>query len=218
MEVLVADDLPSEAAAQLRIYLEQRLGEAARASFAVSGGTTPWATLECLARADIPWERVDLYQVDERIVPSDHPARNLTKFRAVFADHVPARLHPMPVNTADPQEAARCYGRSLPERLDVVQLGLGADGHTASLVANDPILRATSDVAITQPYQGQRRMSLTLPPLNRANRIVWIVAGADKESAVSRLLSGDPSIPAARIAADQAVLVVDRAAIGQQPV
>jgi 6-phosphogluconolactonase len=215
VQVVMAGDVAREAAALLEVYLAERLSDADRVSLAVSGGTTPWATLERLAAASLPWARIDLYQVDERIVAPEHPARNLALLRAALVNRVPATVHAMPVDAADLIEAANDYAASLPERIDIVQLGLGADGHTASLVPGDPVLTASADVAVTGPYQGYRRMTLTFSPLNRARRVVWIVAGEDKRDAVERLLARDPSIPAGRISPANAVLVADRAALGR---
>ena len=216
METIVAENLAEEAAGALRRFLAEALGANQRASLAISGGTTPSAALELLSAAELDWERVDLFQVDERMVPPDDPARNLRRLSAALADRVPAALYPMPVDASDPLAAAARYASELPPALDVVQLGLGADGHTASLVPGDAVLSATGDVAVTQVYQGQRRMTLTFAALNRARRIVWIVGGADKREAVRRLVAGDQTIPAGRIASDRAVLIADRAALGQE--
>ena len=216
METVVAEDLAEEAAGALRRFLAEALASKERASLAVSGGTTPWEALEFLSATDLDWERVDLFQVDERIVPPDDPARNLRRLRAALADRVPAALYPMPVDASDPEAAAARYAGELPPALDVVQLGLGGDGHTASLVPGDPVLSAPGDVAITRPYQGQRRMTLTFAALNRADKIVWIVGGADKRDAVRRLIAGDQTVPAGRVASDRAVLIADRAALGRE--
>ncbi len=215
MRVIMAGDVAREAAALLEVYLAERLRDADRVSLAVSGGTTPWAALERLAAANLPWPRVDLYQVDERIVASGHPARNLALLHTALANRVPATVHAMPVDAVDLIEAANDYAASLPGRIDIVQLGLGADGHTASLVPGDPALTAAVDVAVTGPYQGYRRMTLTFAPLNRALRIVWIVTGEGKQEAVERLIAGDRSMPAGRISTANAVLIADRAALGR---
>jgi 6-phosphogluconolactonase len=215
MQVIMAGDVAREAAALLEVYLSERLRSADRASFAVSGGTTPWAALERLAAASLPWPRVDLYQVDERIVAPEHPARNLALLHTALAKRVPARVHPMPVDSPNLLDAANDYAASLPRRIDIVQLGLGADGHTASLMPGDAALTASADVAVTGPCQGYRRMTLTLAPLIRAFRIVWIVTGEGKREAVDRLIAGDRSMPAGLVPTANAVLIADRAALGR---
>jgi 6-phosphogluconolactonase len=215
VQILASDDVAKDAAALIEASLAGRLRNADRVSFAVSGGSTPWAALERLAMADLDWNRVDVFQVDERIVPADDPLRNLERLHAALTDRVAAQLHPMPVDAEDLEEAAASYAAILPRQIDIVQLGLGADGHTASLVPGDAALASIADVAITDPYQGHRRMTLTFAPLDRAGEIIWIVTGAEKRDAVRRLLRSDASIPAARIAGDRATLIADRAALGE---
>jgi 6-phosphogluconolactonase len=165
-----------------------------------------------LSAEEIPWAAVSVYQVDERVAPRGHPDRNLTglegHLRAPGVD-----LRPMPVEDEDLDAAAARYARQLPPRIDVVHLGLGPDGHTASLVPGDPVLDVVDrDVAVTGPYQGRVRMTLTYPVLDRAAELLWLVTGADKADPVRRLLAGDPSIPAGRVRAPRAVLVADLAA------
>ncbi|MFN8187493.1 MAG: 6-phosphogluconolactonase [Gaiellales bacterium] len=189
---------------------------AARGSFtlAVSGGTTPWAMFGRLRDAPMPWERTVLFQVDERIAPDGDEARNLVALRAALAG-APADVRSMPVTDPDPEDAAAAYAGSLPERFDLAHLGLGDDGHTASLVPGDPVL-AVADrlVALTGPYRGHRRMTLTYPALARAARVLWLVTGADKADPLARLLAGDTSIPAGRVAAQRSTILADRAAAG----
>lgn len=190
---------------------------------ALSGGTTPRQMLGILAAKTIDWRKVHLVQVDERIAPLGGPERNLTQLRDALLDHVPipeGQVEPMPVDDADLAAAAERYGRLLdrlagsPALLDLVQLGLGADGHTASLVPGDAALEVSrADVAITAPYNGWRRMTLTFPIINRARRILWLVTGADKAEVTARLVQGDPSLVASRINRESALLLVDRAAV-----
>jgi 6-phosphogluconolactonase len=186
-----------------------------RFTFAVSGGKTPWAMFAELASEDMPWAGTELFQVDERVAPDGDPDRNLTNLQASIGT-APARVHPMPVNDGDLSAAAASYATVLPQRFDLVHLGLGPDGHTASLVPGDPVLEVTDAlVAVTQPYQGHQRMTLTYPALTRADQIMWLVAGDDKRDALSKLLAGDESIPAGRVLATRSLVLADAAAAGQ---
>jgi 6-phosphogluconolactonase len=183
-----------------------------RFTFAVSGGHTPWAMFAGLA-ASLPWPRVGIYQVDERVAPDGDPDRNLTHLLASLPPEASDCVHAMPVTAADLEAAAARYAAGLPDTFDLVHLGLGADGHTASLVPDDPVLDViTHDVAVTAVYQGRRRMTLTYPALGRARRILWLVAGADKAEALQRLREGDPSVPAGRVASERALIIADAAA------
>jgi len=188
---------------------------AARGAFtvALSGGRTPWRMLEILARRDdVRWERATVFQTDERVAPEGDPDRNWTRLRSSFP--VPATFRPMPVLDADLGAAARAYAALLesaagrPPVLDLVHLGLGADGHTASLVPGDPALDvADADAAATGPYQGRRRLTLTFPAIDRARERLFLVTGAGKREALDRLLSGDRSIPAGRVRRDGTTVV-----------
>ena len=183
-------------------------------AFAVSGGTTPWAMFARLEVEDVPWSQSTIYQVDERIVPAGDPDRNVTQLRASLAG-APANVVPMPVEHDDPEAAAAEYAAALPERFDLVHLGLGDDGHTASLVPGDPVLDVVDRlIAVTAEYHGRRRMTLTYPALARADQILWLVTGADKVEALRRLRAGDRSIPAGRVEARRSLIVADRAAAG----
>lgn len=179
-----------------------------RFTFAVSGGRTPWAMFRELADEDVPWEQVGIWQVDERIAPDGDTDRNLTSLAPVLpAD---AELHPMPVTETDLEAAADRYAESLPEVFDLVHLGMGDDGHTASLVPDDPVLDVTDrDVALTGEYRGRRRMTLTYPVLDRARRVLWLIAGDDKAPMLPRLLAGDRSVPAGRVSSSEQLVVVD---------
>jgi 6-phosphogluconolactonase len=189
---------------------------------AVSGGHTPWLMLRRLANAGIPWRAVHVVQVDERIAPAGHTDRNLTHLRESLLPHAPlppGQIHAMPVESADLEAAAAQYAETLrqiagtPPIIDLVHLGLGPDGHTASLVPGDPVLDVeNADVALSGPYQGRRRMTLTYPILNRARRVLWVVTGDGKAEMVNRLLDGDRSIPAGRVRSDRALLLADCAA------
>ncbi len=184
-------------------------------NFAVSGGTTPWAMFNKLTALNVPWEDVVIYQVDERVAPLDDPARNLTNLTISFAT-VSVSIKAMPVNHGDLAAATQQYGRELPERFDLIHLGLGSDGHTASLLPGDSVLDVDDrPVALSGPYQGHRRMTLTYPALAQADQILWLVAGGDKATALSLLLRADPSIPAGRVVAAQSLIMADAAATPQ---
>jgi 6-phosphogluconolactonase len=184
-------------------------------SFAMSGGRSPWAMLAILGESEeMPWEATELFQVDERIASPGSEERNLTHFVLGLSIEHQSALRPMPVTSRDLDAAAREYEGSLPERLDCIHLGLGPDGHTASLVPGDPVLEVTDRrVAMTETeYQGHRRMTLTFSALAEAGRIVWLVTGADKREPLAKLLDGDRSIPAGRVENEDMVVVADEAA------
>lgn len=223
IEVLADTDAVAQAAAAI-IAAEARAAFAARGRFimGVSGGDTPQQMLRMLAREDVPWDGLHVVQVDERIAPLGHPDRNLTLLHEALLKHVPLReeqIHAMPVELADLHVAATRYAQELseiagsPPTLDLVHLGLGPDGHTASLVPGDPVLAVSDvDVALTDVYQGRQRMTLTYPILNRSRRILWIVTGGEKAEMLERLRDGDLSIPAGRVNREQALVLTDCAA------
>jgi 6-phosphogluconolactonase len=183
-----------------------------RFTFAVSGGKTPWAMFAELTRHQVPWSEVQIFQVDERVAPEGDPDRNLTHLLQSLGNAVP-QVVAMPVEDPDLGEAARSYGERLPDHFDLVHLGLGPDGHTASLVPGDPVLEVVDElVATTRAYQGRRRMTLTYPALARADEIVWLISGEDKREALARLLAGDRSIPAGRVEAGHSIILADASA------
>jgi 6-phosphogluconolactonase len=208
------------------IAAEARAAVKARGSFivAVSGGHTPWKMLRALANEKVPWEGMRVVQVDERVAPAGDPDRNLSHLRESLLEHSPLRseqIHAMPVESADLDAAAKRYALTLREIagsqpvLDLVHLGLGPDGHTASLVPGDPVLKVIDvDVALTGVYQGRRRMTLTYPMLNRSRRVLWLVTGSDKVAALARLREGDVTIPAGRIQRENVLILADQAAAG----
>jgi 6-phosphogluconolactonase len=218
-----SDDESTARAAAKAIAAEAVAAVNARGNFvmAVSGGRSPWIMLRALAEENIPWNHVHIVQVDERVAPAGDPDRNLTHLRESLRDSPipPKQIHAMPVESPDLEAAAAQYASTLikiagsPATLDLIHLGLGPDGHTASLVPGDPVLRVTDlDVALTGVYQGRRRMTLTYPVIDRARRILWLVTGSEKVGALARLRKGDPSIPAGSISQDRAVVFADRAA------
>lgn len=180
-----------------------------RFTFAVSGGHTPWAMFAALSDEEMPWAQSALYQVDERVAPDGDPDRNLTHLRDALAG-APAEIHPMPVNDTDLDAAALQYADDIPEHFDLVHLGLGPDGHTASLVPGDPVLAVTDRlVALTELYQNRRRMTLTYPALRRAEQLLWLVTGDDKRRPLRKLLGGDTTIPAGNVEAARSLVIAD---------
>ena len=226
IEVFADAESVAQKAAAL-VAAEARIAVAARGLFvmAVSGGHTPWLMLRALAQQDVPWNAVHVVQVDERVAPAGDRDRNLTHLRESLLEHAPlspTRIHPMPVESPDLEAAAAQYALMLksiagsPPVLDLVHLGLGPDGHTASLVPGDPVQEVRDrDVALTGLYQGRRRMTLTYPILNRSRYVLWLVTGSEKVPMLACLYAGDTSIPAGRIRRDHALVMADRAAVGQ---
>ncbi len=203
------------ATAVLAAAIEHAVEERGRAEVAVSGGSTPGRMLELLAGVELPWRDVHVFQVDERIAPHGDRARNANAIIAALGG-LPACLHLMPVTADDLDAAALRYAAELPESFDVVHLGLGSDGHTASLVPGDPVVKVRDrPVAVTHNYQGHRRMTLTRPVLDAARLRVWLVTGEDKAPAVERLLAGDPDQVAASIRASASMVILDTAAAGR---
>lgn len=211
------------AAERIAQVAREAVGERGRCALAFSGGSTPWRSLGALAGEDVPWERVHLFQVDERVAPSWDPERNDSHLKEVLIGRIAipsANVHLMPVDGEDLDEGARRYETILqniagtPAVLDLVQLGLGEDGHTASLFPGDAALEVIDrDVAVTGVHMGRRRMTLTFPAIDRARCLLWLVTGSRKARALDRLLAGDGSIPAGRVLRSRAVLLADTAAL-----
>jgi 6-phosphogluconolactonase len=224
IEVLAdADAVAKRGAAVIAAAARDAVVSTGRFVVAVSGGTTPWVMLRALAGEKVPWEQVHIVQVDERIAPAGDKDRNLTHLRDSLLSRVPSlrpeQVHAMPVEMSDPAAAAIQYAATLreiagtPPVIDLVHLGLGPDGHTASLVPGDLVLNVTDvDVAPTGVYQNRRRLTLTYPTINRARRILWLVTGAEKVGPLKRMLAGDPTIPAGRVNQENALVLADRAA------
>jgi 6-phosphogluconolactonase len=224
-EIHADPEAVAEAGAR-RIAAAARDAVAARGRFllALSGGRTPWLMLARLRVLGLPWDRVFVTQVDERVAPDGDPDRNWTHLSATLLAHVAipgSQQLPMPVDARDLQAAADAHAARLerlagrPPAFDLVHLGLGPDGHTASLVPGDAALETRAAwVALTGPYQGRQRMTLTLPVLGAARQILWLVTGAEKATMRARLERGDPSIPAGRVRRDAAWLLMDEAAAG----
>jgi len=220
-----ADSVARKAAAAIASDARSAIAARGRYAVAFSGGHTPWIMLRALANEDVSWAGVHIFQVDERVAPEGHPDCNLTHLRDSLLQHVPLRpehVHAMPVESANLDSAASQYALALqefagtPPVLDLVHLGLGPDGHTASLVPGDRVLTiADRDVAVTGVYQGRRRMTLTYPALNRARRVLWIATGGEKAEMLRRLVDGDQSIPAGQVRQEQALVMADRAAAAE---
>ena len=226
MEVLPdAAAVASRAAAIIAEHARESVQTRGRFLIAVSGGHTPWVMLRELAKEEVPWQGVHVLQVDERIAPAGDPDRNLTHLRETLLQHAPiepSHIYAMPVESPDSQAAASEYALTIeqlagsPPVIDLVHLGLGPDGHTASLVPNDPVLQVMDrDVAITGIYMGRQRMTLTYPVINRARHILWVVTGAEKAMPLAQLQSGDTSIPGGRVARDHALIIADQSAAGK---
>lgn len=234
VEVVASEQLAARTAGHIADQIRAALSDRGRATLAVSGGATPGPMLELLFADDLDWPSVTLLQVDERIAPRGHADRNLTDLesRREGTPATSAHLLAMPVDDLPEDDdagdeeagdegavaAADRYARRLravagtPPVIDVVQLGLGDDGHTASLVPGDVVLDVHDrDVAVTRPYQGRRRMTLTYPCIDRARALVWMIAGAAKHAAFRGLVAGDPTLPAARVRRNARV-VADHAA------
>jgi len=217
-----AEDAAGVAARLIATVLGIAVGRRTRATLALSGGSSPLPMLRALARESIDWSQVHVYQVDERVVARGDSARNLGALDEilVWRGPLPRRnLHPMWVDRADLEAAADSYADELaqvagePPVLDLVHLGLGGDGHTASLFPGDPVLAAKDrSVAVTGEHNGNRRMTLTLPVLNRARNVLWFVTGADKAGVLADLHAGGAPFPAGRVARRRAVVVADEAA------
>jgi 6-phosphogluconolactonase len=226
IEVLAdADAVARKAAAIIAASARTAVAKRGRFVVAVSGGRTPWVMLRALAEEDVPWKDLHLVQVDERVAPAGHPDRNLTHLHESLLEHAPLpreQIYAMPVESPDLETAAREYAATVeriagsPPVLDLVHLGLGPDGHTASLVPEDPVLDVMeADVAVTGPYQKRRRMTLTYPVINRARSILWLVTGDEKAGMLVRLREGDHSIPGGRVNQEKALVLADRGAAGK---
>ena len=226
VDVLANPEVVAQKAAEF-IAAEARAAVAARGRFviAVSGGHTPWVMLRALATEDVPWKQMHMVQVDERVAPAGSSDRNLTHLHESLLEDAPIpkeNIHAMPVEASDLEAAAKQYAATLaelsgsPPVLDLTHLGMGPDGHTASLVPGDPVLSVTNaDVALTAVYMGRRRMTLTYPIINRSRKILFLVTGKEKVEILPKLLAGDSSIPSGRIRQENTFVLADRDAAGR---
>lgn len=226
MQIRADDVLAVRAAARfIAAYARKAVSERGKCAMAFSGGSTPRSMLAALVAEDLPWRDLHIFQVDERSAPRGHAERNLTQLQEAWLGKTPLSadaLHEMPMEDVDLEAGANRYSQLLaattgaPVVLDLVHLGLGDDGHTASLVAGDPALELIDrDVAVSREYRGYRRMTLTLPILNRARQRLWLVTGAAKAAMLARLRTSDRSIPAGCVRGDDSVIFADRAAAGE---
>lgn len=210
-----AEEIATRAAERVAVLSRSAITERGVAHVAFSGGHTPGLMFAALVDMDIPWADVHIWQVDERVAPAGSPERNLTQLRQELLRRVPipaTNVHPMPVEAPDLDQAAAAYAAELKALcdgvLDLVHLGLGDDGHTASWPPHDPVLDVRSvDVAVVGPFHGVKRMTLTPPAVNRARAIFFLVTGRDKNQVVSQLLSGNRALPAARVRREGTVLL-----------
>jgi 6-phosphogluconolactonase len=217
-----ADAANTTAASLIAQTILQAVDERGRCTLALSGGRTPASMIAKLAAAELPWADIHVAQVDERIVGDDDGRRNLIGIRDAFARSPLAwqNVHGMPVERMPPEAGAMAYAKDLeaiaghPSRIDIVHLGLGDDGHTASLVPSDAALESTADVAVTGEYQGTRRMTLTLATLNRARCRIWLVTGRSKRDVVRQFLARDPTLVASRLNTDATIVVLDKDSAG----
>ncbi|GAB3221083.1 6-phosphogluconolactonase [Algoriphagus aestuariicola] len=217
-----ASEVAKEAADYIADRIRENIAKKGIFTMAISGGRTPWEMIKALAAHDLPWEKVFLFQVDERIAPDGHPDRNLTQlFKSIEDTKLPTRLNifPMHVVAEDLDQACLEYSESIRRitetgKLDLIHLGIGTDGHTASLIPGDEVLQVVDrDVALTgNPYQGRYRMTLTYPLINQAEKILWVITGEEKAEMLNRLLHQDPAIPAGNISQEHTIILTEESA------
>jgi len=195
--------------------VRESIGERGSCGIGVSGGLDPWPMFSQLEDHGLDWTKTGIYQVDERVAPPGSDERNLTHLIESLSIGAQGSIKPMPVNDDDLEAAADRYAASLPDALDIAHLGIGPDGHTASLVPGDPVLEVRDRrVAVTAgEYQGVRRMTLTYPELERVRMLLWVVTGEEKVDALRKLIDQDPSTPSGRLRPDgDSLILADRAA------
>ena len=175
-----------------------------RASIVLAGGSTPKPLYESLATQDLPWSKIHIFWGDERYVPADHPESNQLMARQAWLDKVAIpqdNIHPIPTDGNSPEEDAATYEKELREffgvsssefpSFDLILLGIGDDGHTASLFPHTPILKETEKAIAVGNKSGQPRLSFTAPLINQANCVLFLVAGANKTDALTHILQED---------------------------
>jgi 6-phosphogluconolactonase/glucosamine-6-phosphate isomerase/deaminase len=218
MDILVAPDAQAaalEAAAWVARQLRNAVTRRGQATVAFSGGSTPALMLAALAELPVPWQTTTIFQVDERVAPDGDPDRNATLLD-VLLPHRPT-LCLMPVNAGDLIASSADYAALLPARLDVVHLGVGDDGHTASWPPGDPVIEDPGAVAISGEYKGRVRMTLTVHTVNAARRRLVLATGSAKAPIIERWLLHDPALPVNRVGRTATVVVLDKPAAARLP-
>ena len=206
-DIRVDEDPGRRAARSIAQRLRAAVRARGRATLAVSGGSTAPPMLAALAAMDLPWPAIAIWQVDERVAPDGDPDRNASQLHAFPGEH-----HLMPVTSPVLVAAAAEYAAGLPDRFDVVHLGVGPDGHTASWPPGDPVIGSDLPVDLSGEYQGRVRMTLTPPVIDAARGRVVLVSGVDKAAAVAAWLEGDATpaeLPIVRVRAAGTVVVLD---------
>ena len=218
MDIVVAPDpqgAASEAAAWLARQLRNAVARRGLATVALSGGSTPALMLAALAELAVPWEATTVFQVDERVAPDGDPDRNSTLLEPLRS--CGAAISLMPVTAADLKSASRQYAALLPERLDVVHLGVGDDGHTASWPPGDPVIHAGGLVAVSGEYKGRVRMTLTVAAVNAARHRLALATGSAKATIIERWMLHDHALPIDRVSRTNTLVVLDQQAASRLP-
>ncbi|HEY0519841.1 MAG TPA: 6-phosphogluconolactonase [Ilumatobacteraceae bacterium] len=218
MDFVIAEDAGA-AAREAASWVARQLSNAASlrgsATVAFSGGSTPALMLAALADERLPWKDITIFQVDERVAPDGDPDRNAGLLDALRSNG--PTIHLMPVTDPDLEAACRRYAALLPPRLDIVHLGFGDDGHTASWPPGDPVVDAEGAVAMSGEYKGRVRMTLTVPTVNAARRRLVLVTGSAKAPIVERWMLNDPALPANRVSRTGTYVVLDSDAASRLP-
>jgi 6-phosphogluconolactonase len=228
--IRVFDDVAALASGAADLLCERAASTTGNFVVALSGGSTPKPVYECLAtpsfRARVPWDRVHWVIGDERFVPVDHPESNLGMIRRALLDHVPvpdANIHAIPTENTTPDAAAAAHAAAL-ETLrkpdgsifDLNFLGLGDDGHTASLLPGEPVLAIRDRLVAAVPHgRDTIRITLTYPAIDASALVAFLVAGAGKRAILDTVLAGGATVPAAAVhPTGEIVWLADRAAAG----
>lgn len=212
MDIRVSDDPSAAAAAWIARRVRDAVRRRGEARIAVSGGSTAPPLFDALLRHEVPWDDTTVWQVDERVAPDGHPERNAGQL-----GELPARLRLMPVTATDLGAAARRYGAGLPERFDVVHLGLGDDGHTASWPPAHRVVDSDRPCEVIEEFNGFERMTLTPRVVNAARSRVMLTLGDSKAEMVERWILRDPELPADRLRRSGTVTFLDHAAAARLP-
>jgi 6-phosphogluconolactonase len=184
--------------------IQTALQERGQCTLALSGGSTPKPLYEALAEQSLPWEKIHIFWGDERYVPSNHPDSNQLMARQAWLDriNIPVEnIHPMPTGANDPSKDAQSYESELQQffgvsagefpALDIILLGMGDDGHTASLFPHTEALQVCDRMITVGNKDGQPRITFTIPLINRASCIIFLVAGESKRPALAQIFSPD---------------------------